>query len=152
MKSFVLESRVFRRNGKKYNSVGNLFSTLARRQWIAFFYDIQRGVFWSLLCQLLPSDPFKLFALSFSILERMLITELSLPPNSHLFDSSFDVLNFPTVTWLPIDIHDFTDRVELSNSRSYGEIFQPLIIERETCCSRRFNLFSFPDIELKTYP
>lgn len=64
-----------------------------------------------------------------SILGRMLITELPFSPNNHLFDFSLDILNFLTVTYIYIYIYDFTDRGEFSNSRLYGEILEPLVIE-----------------------
>lgn len=109
-----------------------------------FFTISREEFFWSLLCQLLPSDPFKLFVLFSSILERMLITKLPLPPNSHLFESFLDILNFSTVTC----IYDFTDRGEFSNSRSYGKILEPLIIERET---RNLLLSMFQSIFFSRY-
>lgn len=129
---FVLESRVFRRNGKKHNSIGNLFGTLATTQWIASFLQYPERSFSVVIMPTVTLRPVQ-------TLRIILLHPWKNINNGAIFTSwtviysiSLSILNFPTVTRLPIDMRDFTDRGEPSNSRAYGEILEPLIIERET--------------------
>lgn len=50
--------------------------------------------------------------------------------------------------YIYIYIYDFTDRGEFSNSRSYGEILEPLVIESET---RNLLLSMFQSIFFSRY-
>lgn len=126
MERFVLESRFFRRNGKKYNSVGNLFGTLATTVNRVFLQYPERSFYGRYYANCYPSDPFKLFVLS------------SFHPwknvnNGATFFSEQSFVRFLSrhikLSYCYIYIYDFTDRGEFSNSRLYGEILEPLVIE-----------------------